>query len=258
MAGDTPEAGRLAGHLAECASCGAELRRIGRSSAIIRRVVRDQPAADLRDRTLAYVREVGRPRGPGVEADVVGAAARSTGTAVVLDDERRARRRRWWLPAGIAASVAGSAVLAAGIALTVVGADREATEQRYEDTVAALAKVNAWTLRIDGEDDAQRVALRADAGSGPTATLLFSPSTTELVVVATDLQEPPPGAEYRCWIEVDGKRDGVGKMFFGGGLAYWVGDVPSVARAADGTRFGISLVPLGGGADGAPVMVGEV
>jgi hypothetical protein len=47
-------------------------------------------------------------------------------------------------------------------------------------------------------------------------------------------------------------------MFFGGGLAYWVGQVPAVAQVTDGARFGISLVPLGGGGEADPVMSGEL
>ena len=100
--------------------------------------------------------------------------------------------------------------------------------------------------------------MRGD-GSPAAATLVFSPSTTDLVVVATDLAQPPAGAEYRCWIEVDGKRERVGKMFFGGGLAYWVGQVPAVAAASDGTRFGISLAPIDAErTESEPVMAGEL
>jgi hypothetical protein len=266
MAGDTPDAARLAGHLAECAPCGEELRRIERTAAAIRAVVREQPAPDLRGRTLAFVRDVGRPRGTDVAVEgpsaPVGAAAASAAPAggVTLEAERdRRARRRWLLPASLVASIAGSSLLAAGVALAVVGADRDASEQRYEQTISALAKVNVWTLRVDGAADSQRVALASSSGSGAAATLVFSPSTTELVVVATDLAAPPDGSEYRCWVEVAGKREGVGKMFFGGGLAYWVGEVPAVAQATDGTRFGISLMPLsGGGLDAEPVMAGEL
>ena len=37
-------------------------------------------------------------------------------------------------------------------------------------------------------------------------TLLFSPATTKLVVVAYGLARPPSGQEYRCWVVVDGQR----------------------------------------------------
>lgn len=254
MAGDTPDAGRLAGHLAECTGCAEDLRRIGRSAALIREMVRDQPAPELRDQTLAFVRAVGRPRGAATGHDVTMTARQAT---ALREGRARRDRGRWWLPAGIAASIAGSGVLAAGLALAVVSGDRALSDQRYEQTVAALAKVNVWTLRVDGEVDAERVELRSSDGTTAAATLVFSPSTTELVVVATDLAEPPAGSEYRCWLEVGGKREGVGKMFFGGGLAYWVGEVPAVASATEGTRFGISLTPVAGG-DAKPVMAGEL
>ena len=63
--------------------------------------------------------------------------------------------------------------------------------------------------------------------------------------------------EYRCWVEIDGARQPVGKMFFGGGIAYWVGPAPSVAGLTGAERFGVSLI----GADGTqvgpdPVLVG--
>lgn len=254
MAGDTPDAARLAGHLAECASCAEQLRAVGRSAEVIRAALREQPSPELRERTLAYVRGVGRPRGPGT-----GPAAAAVAAPVPVAAPA-GRRRRWGLPAALAASIGGSAVLAAGIALAVVGADRDESEQRYEDTIAALAKVNVWTLRVDGEEDAARVALRSSDGTPAAATLVFSPSSTELVVVATELPEPPAGSEYRCWFEIDGRREGVGKMFFGGGLAYWVGAAPAVAGARDGARFGISLAPAGSTTpgDAEPVMVGEL
>ncbi len=75
MAGDTPVAAAVVGHLAGCERCAEELRRMSRAAPLLRDVVRTTPPADLRDRTLAYVREYGRPRGD--EAGV--AAARCSG-----------------------------------------------------------------------------------------------------------------------------------------------------------------------------------
>ena len=260
MAGDTPDAALLAGHLADCRACTEQLRRIGQTSQLVRSVVREKPSPELKERTLAYVRQVGRPRGdaPAAAATAPGlVAAAAVPSAQALPAPVR-RPTRWPRGLGLAATIGMSAVLAAGIALAVVGIDRGAAEQQYENTIEALAKVNVWTFRVDGEPDAHRVAL-ARADGTPGATLVFSPATTELVVVATDLKEPPAGQEYRCWVEVDGQRQRVGKMFFGGGLAYWVGPVPSAARATDGTRFGISLAPIGAqGTDAEPVMVGEL
>src|SRR5688500_15009206 len=67
-AGDTAEAAALAGHVAGCLECAAELERLRRASAVIREAVRTAPSADLRDRTLAYVAAVGRPRGADMPA----------------------------------------------------------------------------------------------------------------------------------------------------------------------------------------------
>jgi hypothetical protein len=66
---------------------------------------------------------------------------------------------------------------------------------------------------------------------------------------------PLAGHEYRCWLEVDGKRTPIGRMFFGGDLAYWVGRVPQVTGLLTGARFGVSLVDLSAGGPGQPVLV---
>jgi len=92
-----------------------------------------------------------------------------------------------------------------------------------------------------------------------TGSLLFSPGTTKLVVVAKGLQHPPAGMEYRCWVELAGKRENVGRMFFAEDLAYWVGDTPSISAAGPGTLFGVSLAELDGSlVDGPPVISGEL
>src|SRR5207253_5248252 len=64
MAGDTPDAIALASHLAGCSSCLEELGRLRETSGILRDVIATEPPAELRDRTLAFVRDVGVPRGP--------------------------------------------------------------------------------------------------------------------------------------------------------------------------------------------------
>jgi hypothetical protein len=88
------------------------------------------------------------------------------------------------------------------------------------------------------------VQLASATGAGSAGTLVFSPSSTELVVVADGLAPAGAGQEYRCWVEVGGIRTGIGKMFFGGNLAYWVGDVPAVASLGPNVRFGVNLVDL--------------
>ncbi|MEO5941162.1 MAG: hypothetical protein ABIZ72_09220, partial [Candidatus Limnocylindrales bacterium] len=106
------------------------------------------------------------------------------------------------------------------------------------------------TLRVDSQPDVTRVALASGPnGGGPTAagTLIFSPGSSELVVVANGLTPPAAGREYRCWVEIDGARAPIGKMFFGGEIAYWVGKVPEVGGLSAGARFGVTLVDIAGG-----------
>jgi hypothetical protein len=85
---------------------------------------------------------------------------------------------------------------------------------------------------------------------------VFSPSSTELVVVADGLTPPPAGREFRCWVEIDGTSKPIGRMFFGGEIAYWVGKVPHISGVAPGARFGVTLVDVASpGAPGEPVLV---
>ncbi len=95
-----------------------------------------------------------------------------------------------------------------------------------------------------------------DGGSGAIAgTLLFSPKTAELVVSAPGLAEPSAGRELACWVtRADGTRARIGRMEFGGGLAYWTGWAEELKAAGPGTVFGVTLV----GADGQPVGPGDL
>ncbi|HET7727167.1 MAG TPA: anti-sigma factor [Candidatus Limnocylindrales bacterium] len=249
MAGDTPEAARLAGHLAACSTCASELLRIRRTSELAREAVASGPDPELRARTLAYVRAVGRPRAP--QAPPISAASGTVPTAPV---RKLPLRRILRTPAGWAASVAATAVLA--VALTAAVLQPADTGSRTE---AALAEVATATLRLEALPDARRVELVGTGGSATAGTLLFSPSTGELIVVAPDLAEPPAGSEYRCWVETEDGRRRMGRMFFGGGIAYWVGPVDGLSAVDDGTRFGVSLVPLASDGPGTEeVLVGEL
>jgi len=245
MAGDTPVAAAVVGHLAGCERCAEELRRMSRAAPLLRDVVRTTPPADLRDRTLAYVREYGRPRGD--EAGVAAAHAAAASGAVIP------RRRRF--PAWLAAAAA-VIVLIVGSAGFIAG---RADVDRYGNAVNALEAVNEATLDISADPESRRVVLASTDGGSTTGTLLFSPETSKLVVVASDLALPPSGKEYRCWVVVDGQRKNVGKMFFADELAFWVGDTPEVSGIPDGTQFGVSLSDVGRTSlDAEPVIVGEL
>lgn len=253
VAGDTPDAAAVAGHLAGCPDCTEEFARLRRASAVIREAVRATAPPELRARTLAFVAAVGRDRGPGTvdpaaSVRVAPAAPRADGTPEL---GRRTRLARW------AAAIAAVLVLAAaGTALVV--SDRDAALREQASVVTALSRVTSASLRIGSEPDVQRVALAATGGEGASGTVVFSPRTQELLVVTTGLSEPVAGKEYRCWVESGGVRSRVGKMFFGGGLAYWVGPVEALGELQPGSAFGITLVDAASDAlEGPPALVGE-
>ena len=250
LAGDTAEAAAVVGHLAGCEPCSEELRRLSRAAPLLRDVVRTTPSADLRARTLAYVREHGQPRGGEVLAEEEDAPSPAGRQAPAPTTRRRSRIPAW------AAAAAAAIVLVVGSIGFLAG---RADVDRYGSAVSALETVNQATLDISGDPDARRVALASTSGSSTAGTLLFSPSTTKLVVVATDLGTPPSGKEYRCWVEVDGKRSNVGRMFFADELAFWVGDTPEGSDLPGGTTFGVSLGDVGATSlDAEPVITGEL
>lgn len=237
MAGDTPTAALVAGHLAGCPDCTDELDRLHRSVGLIRPTVRAVPPPELRERTLAYVAALGRPRGPGVAASADEGAAPLPSPA---SSARALGARRLSVLAGLAAALV---VAVTGTALIVSG-NRDALISTQAAEIEALGDVARWTARVDSEPDVQRIRLASTTGGPTSGTLVFSPSSTELVVMAEQLPPPPAGQEYRCWVDVGGRRAGVGKMFFGGDLAYWVGKVPEVVGLGSDARFGVSLVNL--------------
>ncbi len=175
------DAAALAGHITGCDECAAELERLRRAAAVIREAVRTAPPADLRDRTLAYVAAVGRPRGAAVSSD----RARPNGRFGMLG--ATASGGRLWVLAAAAAVVL--AIVGTSI---FVAQSRDSLIETQARQINALAKVATWSLRIDGEPDAQYVELEGTgtAGAGVNGTLAFSPSSKELVVLAQGLPEP--------------------------------------------------------------------
>ena len=271
MAGDTATAQAVAAHLAGCEACSEELARLQRSAALIRSVVRESPPDDLRARTLAAVRTQGVPRPlASASASAVGmplietpvGAAAGTGNAPVAAPgvaiaPRRGLRIR---PAfGMVATVAAAVVLSVVTTTLVVGARVDGQLAAQAETIADLEHVTTTTLAVSAQPDAEHVTLAAVNNSGANGNLVFSPSTAELAVVATGLQPPAAGFEYRCWVSVDGSRQRVGKMFFAEDLAYWVGSVPAVSGLSSGATFGVSLVGASGTTiDADPVLIGQL
>ena len=253
MAGDTATAQAVAAHLAGCPACTNELARLQRASRLIAAVVREAPPADLRDRTLARVRELGRPRdltSPAAASVVSGPVAPARDLAPPSSLGRRAAL-------GWIAAIAAAVVLSVATTSIVVGWRVDQRLAAQTDTISVLEEVTTATLRVTAEPDARHVVLTGTSDPTLAGSLVFSPSTAELVVVANGLTPPPAGQEYRCWVERAGQRARVGKMFFSGGLAYWIGPVPAVSGVSSDARFGVSLVGASGPSiDAPPVLVG--
>ena len=261
VAGDTAIAAAVAGHLAGCDACTSEFQRLGRAAPLLREVVRTTPSADLRERTLEFVRVHGVPRGAAATAAAAEAPSAATGATaapVPAAPTRPATRSR------IARALPWAATIAAAVVISVLATTflvDSRVSQRLADqdrAIGGLEAVTSATIDITAQPDVERVRLAA-ADLDTTGTLLFSPSTTRLVVVATGLERPPAGREYRCWVELNGKRENVGRMFFADDLAYWVGDTPAISEAGPGTTFGVSLGDLGTTSiDAPPVITGQL
>lgn len=263
VAGDTPAAAAVVSHLAGCERCAEELRRLSRAAPMLRDVVRTTPPPELRERTLAYVREHGRPRGTSIGAAPIPTMATASVDAVATplaagDRDTAGTRTRRILP--------WVATIAATIALVVSGfsyitnrdlADRLA---RQTASISALETVQRETLSLTGDPASRRIELASTTGTTETSgTLLFSPVTRRLVVVAYDLARPAAGQEYRCWVEIDGQRHDVGRMFFADELAFWVGETPEVADLPSGSRFGVSPTAVGSPSlEADPIISGQL
>ena len=244
MAGDTAAAQAAAAHLAGCPSCSDELARLAAVSNLVRAPVREMPSPELRDRTLAAIRSSGVPRRRWAPPDV------SRQPTVALGRSRRPRLG--WI-ATIAAAIALSVVATS----LVVGGRSEDQLTTQAETMAVLEDVIHATVAITSRSDVRRVLLVGTTDATLEGSLAFSPSTTQLVVVAKGLTPPPAGQEYRAWVQIGGARTRVGKMIFGQGLAYWVGPAPSISDVSDLATFGVSLVDLARqGVATDPVLIG--
>ena len=254
-AGDTATSQAVAAHLAGCTSCAEALAATERESRIVADVVASTPPADLRARTLAGVGFRGVLRGEGAAAPSDNAVAEpepAVAAAVTIGSSRRRSTLRW------VAAIAAAVLLSVGVTTVVVSDRLDAERAAQADTIAHLQRVTWATLRVSSEPDATTVALTGTQDPALSGSIVFSPGTTELVVVATGLTEPSGGMEYSCWMDAGAGRVRIGKMFFGGGLAYWVGDSQAIAGLSSPAVFGVSLVEVALPAmEPEPVLIGR-
>ena len=277
-AGDTPESAAVAGHLAGCDGCTADLARTARTSTIAREAIREQPDPALRARTLAFVREVGIDRSarsasavgprlvpasgaattqivaptPVVAPAPVIAAAPDPGPGpapVAVLAPRTARSRTpWWAAAGVAA------VLIAGVAGFAAGGAGN-TGNPSDNPAVAMAAAQT-TMHIAEQQDAVHLALASTGGGMAKGNVIYSPTTGELSMSATGLTPAPAGAEYACWVEQNGQRRRIGLMYVEGHDGTWAGPVSGLADLGPGAAFGVTVVPAAGGT-GTPILRGS-
>lgn len=250
-AGDTGEAAALAGHLAGCTACMDELTRLRRADMLIRPVLATTAPPELRARTLAYVRARGRERGAPAEAAPMRASPDvppdvAPAPRIPAAAPRPGRRAAW--PAAVAAALviglAGGFLLAGGRAAPVAG-----------DAAVAFAEVSRESAALLAAPDATQVVL-ADAAGVARGSVIVAPTAGRMVAVAVDLPDPVAGREYRCWVEVGGSRTPLGTMWLTGSVAWWSGPAALPPNLGPGARFGVSLVTVGSGGPGEPVLTG--
>jgi hypothetical protein len=285
MAGDTPEAAAIAGHLAGCPACVAELAQVRQLAGVVREVVVDEPDPELKERTLAFIRTTGVDRsglgaasgqapavGEPVQIPVAepvqipvaeplagpvpapqaasGAAASAAGAGAAIP----IRRRR--SPLAAIAAIAAALFLVGVVGFSAGGGF--GTGEDYESEIAVLVNTTTTAMSLAGQPDTQVVALTATpAGGTASGSLVFSPSSGELVMLARGLSAPAAGAEYGCWVEANGERRRIGTMYPAADGWAWSGTAPGIASLPPDTTFGVSLVPANG-APGEPVMVGSL
>jgi hypothetical protein len=267
MAGDTVAAQAVAAHVAGCPACAEELARLQRATPLIRASLRELPSPDLKARTLAAIRAEGVvrpiaavmiPAGPAAAAAPAlpppTIAPAPVGAPVPIDRPRRLAPALSWV-----ATIAAAIVLSVVTTSLIVGnrVDNELANQA--ETISALEEVTTTALAVNAQPDEQHVALAGVSDPTLAGSLSFSPSTTELVWLATGLTPPSAGLEYRCWVEVGGTRHRVGKMFFSQDLAYWAGETGAVSGLTNGATFGVSLVDAtGDSVSTEPVLLGTL
>ena len=238
MAGDTPNAALVAGHLAGCAG----MRGRARAAAADRR--RDPAGGPGRAAARAARADARLRGGPGSPARAApsrrgrldGRAGRAVRT---VDSDRRrvgrstapASRGRRARPLARAGRRAASSPSSGRASSINAGRDARRARPGRGDRGARRRR----PLDARGRPPAGRRAgraRRARPASRPTGTLLYSPSTSGLVVVADELAPPPAGQG----VPLLGRgrrpaRPDRARCSSAGDLAYWVGDVPEVSRS---------------------------
>ncbi len=236
-----PEAVRVREHLAGCDACRGEAEALATTGALLAVASPDDLAAppDARARILAAVRGTGTVRPVRTERPAVPVTSPSGGG------------RPWRVPRLLAPLAAAGAVIALAGGMLLV-ADLAGQRDRAQAQLAALVEVATASGQVLAEPDHGQLALQTPAGQRG-GTLLFGPTSGQLVVWSRALEPPRAGERYDCYLELAGQRTLVGWMHQAGEMAYWVGEVPA------GTPVGIPgqrFLVVSGEDGGTPVLSG--
>jgi len=233
-----PEDAALRDHLAGCPACRADLDGWARMQA----AVSDALPASV-DEAHVAVQPVELP--PSLRARVLAAVRPAAPDASLAPVPMAGGPRRWAIGTAPRTAWLG---LAAALVVLVVGGNvviRQAAElSSAQEEARGLAQAVAAVDRVLSEPGHRVVALTTPQGAAGGS---ISWTRHDLVVLSTALAAPKPGEVYRCWLNSDGQGWAVGRMYFAGGTAYWVGSLDEWASFEIGptTKFRVSLEPPG-------------
>lgn len=240
---EAAEGSAVTEHIERCAECRAEYEALEATVAVLAAGSPDSLRAPggARERMLSRVATTGTVRDARPRSVV--------GQAPLLRLPARTRRRAGFrsLPAALAAA----AVVAVVVAGTFTWDAFRRADAASRET-AQLGYVATEMAEILHDPAGRRVEL-ADPQGTNRGVLLFSRSSGELVVFATDLPPAPSGRTYRCLLQRDGATTQLGPMHLNDRIAYWAG---SLTGTVDAGRPGDRFVVILDGADGSPALTG--
>ena len=237
-ASEVPEDVALRDHFAGCPACQADLDGWARLQAALSDALPRSAAA-----ASAAAEQMELP--PSLRTRVLAAVRSASAEASLAPIPMAGERRRW---AAFLTPRSAWLGLAAALVVLVVGAgvlvDQAGKLSAAQDEARGLASAMAAVDRVLAEPAHRIVALTTPDG-GPGGSISWT--RHDLVVLSTALTAPKPGEVYRCWLNSDGKGWAVGRMYFAGSTAFWVGSLDQWASFEIGptTQFRVSLEPPG-------------
>jgi anti-sigma-K factor RskA len=218
-------------HLEECESCSQEVRELRATAARLGAAVAEDPPAWLKQRVLAEI-HVTRQQPPLAVPELL------------EKSRRRAKVPRWALGLAAAAAVVGLALAGVfgGIALNTQNQLNTAQERAAEQT-------ERFTPVAELLAAPDVVAAHGVSSIGGGSTVVMSRSLNKLMVMGTQLPDPPPNSIYQAWmLSASGQPRSAG-LISGG-----VGDGSLlIAGGLDGAnRVALTVERTGGSPTGLP------